>query len=108
MAGQHSDMHPVPMKRSALWFALSAALLWGVSGAVAADVFDKVPPPRVAEVRALVAALFLLPYAGLRGQLRTRGNGHWLVLFGLTLAAVHVTYWAVDGLGVGPGVTVQF
>ncbi|NIA25025.1 MAG: EamA family transporter [Gammaproteobacteria bacterium] len=97
------------MRRSALWFALSAALLWGVSGTVAADVFDKVPPPRVAEVRALVAALFLVPYAGLRGRLRTDGNGWWLILFGLTLAAVHVTYyWAIDGLGVGPGVTVQF
>lgn len=97
------------MKRSALWFALSAAVLWGVSGSVAADVFDKVPPPRVAEVRALVAALFLVPYAGMRGQLRTQGNGRWLVLFGFTLAAVHVTYyWAVEGLGVGPGVTVQF
>ncbi len=102
-------MHPVAMKRSALWFALSAAFLWGVSGTVAADVFDKVPPPRVAEVRALVAALFLVPYAGLRGQLRTYGNGVSLVLFGVALAAVHVTYyWAVDGLGVGPGVTVQF
>jgi drug/metabolite transporter (DMT)-like permease len=97
------------MQRSALWFALSAALLWGISGTVAADLFAAVPPTRVAEVRALVAAAFLVPYAGARGRLRVRGFGAPLVLFGVVLAAVHVTYyWAVDGLGVGPGVTVQF
>lgn len=97
------------VRRSALWFALGAALLWGVSGTVAADVFDKVPPPRVAEVRALVAALFLIPYAGVRRRLRTHGYLPRLVVFGVVLASVHVTYyWAMDGLGVGPGVTVQF
>jgi len=92
-----------------LWFSLSAAFLWGVSGTVAADVFDKVPPPRVAEVRALVAAFFLIPYAGVRGRLRTQGNLARLIVFGVVLASVHVTYyWAMEGLGVGPGVTVQF
>lgn len=97
------------MRRSALFFALGAAFLWGVSGTVSADVFAAVPPPRVAEVRALVAALFLVPYAGLRGRLRASGSGLLLILFGVILAAVHVTYyWAIDGLGVGPGVTVQF
>jgi drug/metabolite transporter (DMT)-like permease len=96
-------------RRSALWFALGAAVLWGVSGTVAADVFDKVPPPRIAEVRALVAALFLIPYAGVRGRLRTQGHLARLVVFGIVLATVHVTYyWAMEGLGVGPGVTVQF
>lgn len=102
-------MTRVPMTRSALWFALSAALLWGVSGTVAADVFDVVGPPRVAEVRALVAAAFLVPYAAWRGMLHPRRSAGLLITFGLTLAAVHVTYyWAIQGLGVGPGVTVQF
>jgi drug/metabolite transporter (DMT)-like permease len=97
------------LRRSALGFALGAALLWGVSGTIAADVFDKVPPPRVAEVRALVAALFLIPYAGVRGRLRTQGYLPRLIAFGIVLATVHVTYyWAMEGLGVGPGVTVQF
>ena len=97
------------LRRSALGFALGAALLWGVSGTIAADVFDKVPPPRVAEVRALVAALFLIPYAGVRGRLRTQGYLARLIAFGIVLATVHVTYyWAMQGLGVGPGVTVQF
>ena len=97
------------LRRSALGFALGAALLWGVSGTIAADVFDKVPPPRVAEVRALVAALFLIPYAGVRGRLRTQGYLARLIAFGIVLATVHVTYyWAMEGLGVGPGVTVQF
>ena len=107
MARQHSDIDH--LRGSALPYALTAALLWGVSGTVAADVFDAVAPSRVAEVRAVVAVAFLLPYAWRRGKLATRGTWPWLVLFGVSLAAVHVTYyWAIDGLGVGPGVTVQF
>jgi drug/metabolite transporter (DMT)-like permease len=53
--------------------------------------------------------VFLIPYAGVRGRLRTNGYLPRLVVFGVVLASVHVTYyWAVEGLGVGPGVTVQF
>jgi len=93
----------------AVGLALFAAALWGVSGAVAADAFSEVAPPRVAQVRSLVALALLLPYAWRRGLLRTRGAGRQLVVFGLVLATVHVTYyWAVERLGVGPGVTVQF
>ncbi len=93
----------------AVGFALFAAVLWGVSGTVAADAFSEVAPARVAQVRSMVALAFLLPYAWRRGLLETRGAGRQLVAFGLVLATVHVTYyWAVERLGVGPGVTVQF
>jgi drug/metabolite transporter (DMT)-like permease len=93
----------------AIGFALVAATLWGVSGTVAADAFAEVPPARVAQVRSLVSLAFLLPYAWRRGLLRTQGAGRQLVVFGMALATVHVTYyWAVERLGVGPGVTVQF
>lgn len=93
----------------AVAFALLAAALWGVSGTVAADAFAEVTPARVAQVRSLVALAFLLPYAWRRGLLRTRGAGRQLIVFGMVLAIVHVTYyWAVERLGVGPGVTVQF
>ena len=94
---------------SAVGLALFAALLWGVSGAVAADAFEEVAPARVAQVRSLVALFFLFPYAWRRGLLKTHGAGRQLVVFGLILATVHVTYyWALQRLGVGPGVTVQF
>jgi len=77
----------------AVGLALFAAALWGVSGAVAADAFSEVAPPRVAQVRSLVALALLLPYAWRRGLLRTRGAGRQLVVFGLVLATVHVTYY---------------
>lgn len=93
----------------AIGFALLAAALWGVSGTVAADAFAEVEPARVAQARSLVALALLLPYAWRRGLLRIQGAGRQLVAFGLVLATVHVTYyWAVERLGVGPGVTVQF
>ncbi len=89
--------------------ALAAAFLWGVSGAVAADAFADVSPARVAQVRAFLAAVILMPYAWLRGMLRVPGHAGWLMLLGVNLAAVNVTfYWAIDRLGVGPGATIQF
>lgn len=98
-----------PSLGRAIGLALFAALLWGVSGTVAADAFNEVAPARVAQVRSLVALAFLVPYAWRRGLLRTHGTGKQLVAFGLILATVHVTYyWALQRLGVGPGVTVQF
>lgn len=93
----------------AVALALFAAVLWGVSGTVAADAFSEVSPPRVAQARSLVAVVLLLPYAWKRGLLRARQAAPLLLAFGISLAVVHVTYyWAVDALGVGPGVTLQF
>jgi drug/metabolite transporter (DMT)-like permease len=92
-----------------LALALTAAFLWGVSGAVAADAFADVSPARVAQARALLAALLLVPYAWWKGLLRMNGRLGWLIALGLNLAAVNVTfYWAIDRLGVGPGATIQF
>ncbi len=101
--------YSTPRVGPAVGFALFAAVLWGVSGTVAADVFAEVAPARVAQARSIVALVFLLPYAWYRGLLRTQGAGRQLVAFGLVLATVHVTYyWAVERLGVATGVTVQF
>ena len=95
--------------RIGMALALSAAFLWGVSGAVAADAFADVSPARVAQARAFLAALMLVPYAGIRGMLRIPGDFGWLIALGINLAAVNVTfYWAIDRLGVGPGATIQF
>ena len=90
-------------------FTLLAATLWGVSGAVAAGVFDVVSPARVAEARALIAMVVLVPYAAHRGVLHLDGGFWKFALLGLNLAVVNVTFfWAIDALGVGPGATIQF
>ncbi|MBT8192941.1 MAG: EamA family transporter [Acidimicrobiia bacterium] len=90
-------------------FALTAAALYGVSGAIAADVFDEVSPARVSQIRAFIAAGVLVPYAWSRGVLNPHGQLRLLALLGLNLALVGLTfYWALDRLGVGPGATMQF
>lgn len=89
--------------------ALVAAALYGVSGAVAADAFSEVSPARVSQARAFIAAGVLVPYAWMRGALRPEGQVRWLVVLGINLAVVGLTfYWALDRLGVGPGATLQF
>jgi drug/metabolite transporter (DMT)-like permease len=63
----------------------------------------------VAQARAALATLLLVPYAWWRGAFRLSGGFAWLVVLGINLAAVNVTfYWAIDRLGVGPGATIQF
>lgn len=94
---------------SGILLALTAAALYGFSGAVAADAFDEVSPARVSQVRALIAATVLLPYAWYRGVIGMQGRLRWLLVLGVNLALVGVTfYWALDRLGVGPGATLQF
>lgn len=95
--------------RVGLALAFSGAVLFGVGGAVAAGTFGALSPPQLAEGRAVLAAAFFLPYAWWRGRLHVaRMRGH-LVVFGLVLAFVNVAYyWAIQRLGVGPGVTIQF
>ncbi|RLE16100.1 MAG: hypothetical protein DRJ28_02380 [Actinobacteria bacterium] len=88
---------------------LLAATLWGVTGALAAGVFDVVSPARVAQTRSLIALVVLVPYAAHRGALRLDGGLWKFALLGVNLAVVNVTfYWALDMLGVGPGATIQF
>ena len=90
-------------------FALIAAALYGVSGAIAADVFTELSPARVSQIRAFITAAVLVPYAWHRGVLSPQGQLPVLAVLGLNLAFVGVTfYWALDRLGVGPGATMQF
>jgi drug/metabolite transporter (DMT)-like permease len=89
--------------------ALLSAVMWGVSGAVAAGVFDVVSPPYVAQARALIALIVLVPYAAWRRVLKPSGPLWQFAVLGVILAIVNVTfYWALDLLGVGPGATIQF
>jgi drug/metabolite transporter (DMT)-like permease len=89
--------------------ALAAAALWGITGAVAAGVFDVVSPAHVSQTRSIIAVLILAPYAAYRGVLRPPKQLWKFMLLGANLALVNVTfYWALDLLGVGPGATIQF
>ena len=95
--------------RTGVLLALSAAFMWGVSGAVAADAFGEVSPARVAEARALITTAILVPVAWWRGLINPQGGLWWFLLLGFNLALVNVTfYWALERLGVGPGATIQF
>lgn len=92
-----------------LWFALGGAVLFGVSGVVAADAFAAVDPVHVAQYRAVMAAVVLLAVAARRRVLDARGSVILVVVFGGLLTTVSISYyWAIERLGVGPGVTIQF
>ncbi|MCL1588426.1 MAG: EamA family transporter [Actinomycetia bacterium] len=89
--------------------ALAGAALWGITGAIAAGVFDVVSPAHVSQARSIIAVMILAPYAAYRGVLRPPKPLRKFMLLGVNLALVNVTfYWALDLLGVGPGATVQF
>jgi inner membrane transporter RhtA len=89
--------------------ALASAVMWGVSGALAAGVFDVVPPAYVAQARSLLALVVLVPYAAWHGVLKPSAPLWKYAALGVNLAVVNVTFYlALDLLGVGPGATIQF
>jgi drug/metabolite transporter (DMT)-like permease len=95
--------------RSGLTFALAAALLFGVSGVVAVDAFDSVTPVQMTQFRSVTAAMILGALAYHRRQTMTGGNLPALAGLGVLLSTVTITFYeAVNRLGVGPGVTLQF
>lgn len=98
------------MHASGLWLALVAAALFGVSGVVAADAFDAVTPVQMTQFRSVVTAVILgVLVLRRRRPGAVRSAAGRLGLLGVALAAVTVTYYvAIDRLGVGPGVTLQF
>ena len=84
-------------------------MLFGVNGSVAADLLESIPAGNTAQIRSVLAALMLGgPGISTAGH---RHGGHLLGLagLGLVLATVTVSFFiAIDRLGVGPGVTIQF
>jgi drug/metabolite transporter (DMT)-like permease len=92
-----------------IWFTALAALLFGVNGAVAADLLRSVPPGNTAQIRSVLAALVLGGLAYRRRATRHDGRLFQLALLGVVLAIVTVSFLvAIQRLGVGPGVTIQF
>jgi len=101
-------MRAGPISRGDI-LALSSAVLFGVSGTVAADAFSTFTPMQIAQFRLSVAAAVLGAIAHRRRQTATGGLLPALAVLGMFLASVTVTfYWAIERLGVGPGVTIQF
>ena len=97
------------MPRSGVALALVAAVFFGVSGVVAADAFAEVDPVQLAQIRSVGAALILGAVAYRRRDVSTGGRLGELAALGGVLAVVTVAFYvAIDRLGVGPGVTVQF
>lgn len=86
-----------------------AALLFGVNGAVAGDLLKSLPALNVAQIRSVAAALLLGLIAWRQKATRHGGRLPALIALGLVLAAVTVSFFvAINRLGVGPGVTIQF
>ena len=86
-----------------------AALLFGVNGAIAADLLTALPPANTAQIRSILAALILGALAYRRRATRHGGRLLALAGLGIILAAVTVSFFtAISRLGVGPGVTIQF
>jgi len=107
--GTGAWLHGRMQQRRGVLLALSAATLSGLSGVVAADAFEQVTPIQLAQFRNMVAAIVLGAVAYRRRQTATGGRLGGLALLGAVIAGVTLTYyWAIERLGVGPGVTVQF
>jgi drug/metabolite transporter (DMT)-like permease len=95
--------------RRGIVYTLVASTLFGVNGAVAGDLVKTIPPGNVAQIRSVLAALVLGAIAYRRRLTQARGRLLALAALGLTLATVTVSFFvAIDRLGVGPGVTIQF
>lgn len=110
LAHIHNDGVVGHLRLSGLTLALVAAVLFGVAGVVAAGAFDVVEPLTLAQYRSVITAV-ILGVLVFRRRLWASVRPHLVLLtiFGLVLATVTITfYWAIERLGVGPGVTIQF
>ena len=95
--------------RSGVLLTVLAACLFALSGVMAADLFSVMSPTAVAQLRSVGAALICVALALVRRRASHRGLLPRLVLLGAMVASVTTCYyWAIDRLGVGPGVTIQF
>jgi drug/metabolite transporter (DMT)-like permease len=92
-----------------IWLTVIASILFGVNGSVAADLLRSLPAGNTAQIRSVLAALVLGALAYRRNATRHGGRLLGLAGLGFVLATVTVSFFiAIDRLGVGPGVTIQF
>ncbi len=89
--------------------ALSGGVLFGVSDTVAAGLFSSIGTAELNQYRLVVAAAAISFVAARKGLIDHGGMLGWLVLLGVITAVVtYVFYVAVERLGVGPGITIQY
>ncbi len=89
--------------------ALSGGILFGISDTVAAGLFSSIGPAELNQYRLVVAAVVISFIAARKGLMHHEGQFGWLVLLGVITAVItYVFYVAVERLGVGPGITIQY
>ena len=89
--------------------ALSGGILFGISDTVAAGLFSSISPAELNQYRLVVAAVVISFIAAREGLMHHQGQLGWLVLLGVITAVItYVFYVAVERLGVGPGITIQY
>ncbi len=89
--------------------ALTGGILFGISDTVAAGLFSSISPAELNQYRLVVAAVVLSALAARKGLLHHGGQLGWLVLQGaITATVTYVFFVAVERLGVGPGITIQY
>ena len=89
--------------------ALSGGILFGISDTVAAGLFSSIGPAELNQYRLVVAAVVISFIAARKGLMHHQGQLGWLVLLGVITAVItYVFYVAVERLGVGPGITIQY
>jgi drug/metabolite transporter (DMT)-like permease len=89
--------------------ALTGGTLFGIAGTVAAGLFSSMSPAHLNQYRLVLAAVFLSLIAARKGLMHHGGMFGWLVLLGVITAAITFVFFvAVDRLGVGPGITIQY
>ena len=89
--------------------ALSGGILFGIAGTVAASLFSKMSPAELNQYRLVLAAAFISFIAVRKGLMHHGGMLGWLVLQGAIIAFITFVFFvAVDRLGVGPGITIQY
>ena len=89
--------------------ALTGGMLFGIADTVAAGLFSVIGPAQLNQYRLVVAAAFLSLIAARKGLMHHGGMFGWLMLQGVITAAITFVFFvAVDRLGVGPGITIQY
>ncbi len=98
-------------RRPGLGFAmaLTGGVLFGIADTVAAGLFERISPAELNQYRLVLAAIFISAIAARRGLTHHGGMLGWLVLQGLITAVITFVFFvAVERLGVGPGITIQY
>ena len=108
----NSAANPDPLsRRPGLGFAmaLTGGVLFGIADTVAASLFSEISPAELNQYRLVLAAVFVSVIAARRGLTHHGEMLGWLVLQGVITAVITFVFFvAVERLGVGPGITIQY